>query len=644
VAASHRGEEGQAIRLAPLRRWGPTLAAALLILGGAAGAWFLFGPHRTVPAARRLARPDPRQVYDGPLTNVRPGVAYVGDAACMPCHAPIAESYRRHPMGRSLVPIAEVADRERYDAAHRNPFSFLDSRFEIDRQGAEVRHRRSRLDPAGWPVLQHDSAVHYAIGSGGRGRSYLTDRGGYLFQTPISWFGQKQVWDGSPGFSAALLSGRPVGGECLFCHTNRAHFREGSINRFDPPVFSGHAIGCERCHGPGDLHVRSSKALNIVNPARLSPGLREAVCEQCHLEGAVRILRRDRGLYDFRPGLPLEDFWTIFVCDAGPGGGRAAVTHVEQMHESRCFQESGGKLGCISCHDPHVHAEPPAAVAWYRRRCLECHERQPCSLPPAERLRRQPDDSCIACHMPRYGSADVVHVASTDHRVVRRPSLLPSPLGGEGSGVRGPLAFFHPARAAEDPRERGRDLGLALTQWIERGKEPPERSGLEALRLLSAAVEEDPEDMAAREAQGTTLMLLRRRSEALASFEGVLEREPEREAALAQAGSLAQDLRRWEAARGYWRRAVAVNPSMPAYRRRLVQVLIHLGAWEEARPEIQAWLRLDPCSLDARKTWIAALLHEGKQDEARAEFTRLESLPAPEVAEVRAWFGQQGPR
>ena len=29
---------------------------------------------------------------------------YVGDAACVRCHAEIAETYRQHPMGQSLVP------------------------------------------------------------------------------------------------------------------------------------------------------------------------------------------------------------------------------------------------------------------------------------------------------------------------------------------------------------------------------------------------------------------------------------------------------------------------------------------------------------------------------------------------------------
>jgi len=50
-----------------------------------------------------------------------------------------------------------------------------------------------------------------------------------------------------------------------------------------------------------------------------------------------------------------------------------------------------------------------------------------------QRESRQRDDSCIACHMPRSGSSDIVHTAVTDHRILRKPetegaSRPPSPL------------------------------------------------------------------------------------------------------------------------------------------------------------------------------------------------------------------------
>ena len=107
-----------------------------------------------------------------------------------------------------------------------------------------------------------------------------------------------------------------------------------------------HAIGCERCHGPGELHVRGDMEHTIVNPARLSPPLRDAVCEQCHLEGEARLLRAGRDLFDYRPGLPLADFWSVLVEARRSGEDAKAVNHVEQMYQSKCFQRPVGALQC----------------------------------------------------------------------------------------------------------------------------------------------------------------------------------------------------------------------------------------------------------------------------------------------------------
>jgi hypothetical protein len=562
-------------------------------------------------------------------------------------------------MGRSLAPAAEVARVEARDAAHHNPFDALGARFLVafDPAKREVHHRQTRADDAGRPVYTIDLPAHYAVGSGSRGRSYLTDRSGYLFQTPISWFAQKQIWDLSPGFAPELLAGRPVPGECLYCHANHAHFREGSINRYDEPVFAGHAIGCERCHGPGTLHVQSGDPDDIVNPRRLTPALRDSVCEQCHLEGATRVQRRGRGLYDFRPGLPLEDFWSVFVHTAEPGEERKAVTHVEQMHESRCYQASTGdhKLGCVSCHDPHVKPAPAERVAYYRGRCLSCHQsshqqadvsarRQAdgdhgCSLPVAVRLKQRPDDSCADCHMPRYGTADIVHTASTDHRVVRRPQAP----AGEAPGRRPlrPLVSFHRGRVEPGDGELARDLGVALVKMVLEGKAPPQPYSRPAVPLLDAALQRDPDDVPALEAKGLALRLLQRRPEALAAFERALAREPERDLCLMGAALCAHGMGWRPENLDYWRRSVAVNPYLPANRANLVQALFDAGAWDELGPQCQAWVRLDPASVGARQGWIACLLHEGKKDEARAEFAKLEALRPPQLAELRAWFEKQ---
>ena len=95
----------------------------------------------------------------------------------------------------------------------------------------------------------------------------------------------------------------------------------------------------------------------IVNPADLDPARREAVCNQCHLAGEAAIPRYGRGLYYFRPGDHLDDTLVVFVEGQRAGSGRA-VSQVEQMQSSRCYQASGEVMGCTTCHYPHLQPPP----------------------------------------------------------------------------------------------------------------------------------------------------------------------------------------------------------------------------------------------------------------------------------------------
>src|SRR4051812_49075015 len=86
----------RAARPAGGHRGARPLGAAIL-----GGAWFAWRQTRT-SGDHRVAR----LVAASPFGNVRPGVGYVGDAACARCHPAIVESYRAHPMGRSVAPAA----------------------------------------------------------------------------------------------------------------------------------------------------------------------------------------------------------------------------------------------------------------------------------------------------------------------------------------------------------------------------------------------------------------------------------------------------------------------------------------------------------------------------------------------------------
>ena len=341
----------------------------------------------------RPAEPDRTEVrvaptpISSPYLNARPGVAYVGDAACSRCHADLSESFRRHPMGRSATTPAGVKP----DAV--GPvFEVGDLAYSIERRDGRVFHRETRRGGAEGAPAVTEAEVRYVIGSGIRGYSFLVERGDGLYQSPIAWYAHGGRWDLPPGYREQNQHfGRRITAGCLYCHTNRFDTAESR-----PPVFHGLAIGCERCHGPGELHARQAGPAGggggpdrtIVNPAKLEPALREAVCEQCHFQGSDRSERPGRSLFDFRPGLPLDEFVMVFTHRSDPFNRSRAVGHVEEMRLSRCYRESGGRLGCISCHDPHRLPEPAERVAFYRGHCLNCHADRGCSMPRPARLAR----------------------------------------------------------------------------------------------------------------------------------------------------------------------------------------------------------------------------------------------------------------
>src|SRR4029079_3217429 len=108
------------------------------------------------------------------------------------------------------------------------------------------------------------------------------------------------------------------------------------------------AISCERCHGPGALHVAERKAGlpiqgsvddSIVNLRHLSREMQENVCSQCHLSGSVTVNLRGRSKSDFRPGLRLSDFLVSYRIDR-PQSAMSVSGQIEQMRLSRCYLES----------------------------------------------------------------------------------------------------------------------------------------------------------------------------------------------------------------------------------------------------------------------------------------------------------------
>ena len=208
------------------------------------------------------------------------------------------------------------------------------------------------------------AVVEYAFGSRDHYASLVgADEQGAPHILRLSHYqsGRESGWARTTGHSADAAGGRdllgkrlePIDGthRCLFCHSTNPT----AVLSKSGPESNDRGIGCERCHGPGGLHLKAVAAKfrdrAIINPRGASAEGRLRICGQCHS-------------YHQELTLPRTDsFWIRFQGTTLPW--------------SRCYTESAGGLDCVTCHDPHKSAEPSPEA--YTARCLSCHSASACS-------------------------------------------------------------------------------------------------------------------------------------------------------------------------------------------------------------------------------------------------------------------------
>ena len=377
---------------------------------------------------------------------------YVGNEACARCHAAIYASYSKTFMA---------------DASGAAPEHPMTADFIHQKSG--VHYRIYSQDGVAWlsferpsdPAARGKRELLYYIGSGRRGSSYLFSVDGFLFESPVNWYADRHVWDMAPAYGETheIPLNLPAFTSCLHCHVSGMQPpMKGTENKYPKPVFTQAGVGCERCHGPGGAHIKGGP---IVNPAKLAPDRRDAVCMQCHLEGTVAIERAGKHVYEFHPGDAFDDYVRHYVLVGGQKAGLGAVSQFEALAQSVCKKKSGRAMSCTSCHNPHYSPSPVERVSYYRDKCLACHG-------ATFGAKHHPDKvDCTACHMPSSPSTDVAHTEVTDHRILRYPEISPQLLQSAAGPAATPrLVPFPYSKQAEDDL---RDLALAWESLVESG-------------------------------------------------------------------------------------------------------------------------------------------------------------------------------
>lgn len=561
-----------------------------------------------------LPRPQPsaEQLPDHPSPPAPAPEQYVGSAACTECHRKQADEYHSHPMSQSLFAPDAGTPLEIYDNAKFSLGQFVT--YFVERTPDGILHHEQRVDAAGEVIYDQAMPIAFTVGSGARGRSYLIHHDGRFHVSPISWYTQPKEWGLSPGYNPRSHPRfeRQASHGCIACHAGQAVPHPSELNRFDEPPFREQAIGCERCHGPGRAHLQfhaqgggRQSADPIVNPAKLSGAKRDAVCNQCHLQGVRRVVRNRRTEFDFTPGMNLSDVWISFLKTEGIERGAAgAVSQVEQMYASQCYQHSNGALSCISCHNGHAPAKGEVRHEAYRRVCATCHtagKGVECSEDLTRRLSLHAADSCIECHMPSFPAADV-HAAQTDHRILRRPQGGSAPATHRSLRTESSPVIFQEPGVTVPPAVLDRALGIFLAEQAASGGSPQQAQ--EAIELLSQAVRDDDRDVEAHYLLGCAYLRLQRRQRALQEWEKVLALQPTHEDALEQMAIDAHETKDYPRARHYYEQLIQVNPHRSHYYGRFAHVLGKLGDLPGSIAAAEKCLELNP-SLVQSHVWLA---------------------------------------
>jgi predicted CXXCH cytochrome family protein len=313
---------------------------------------------------------------------------YVGSAACQKCHAEIYERWKKTPMANVVRDPREHPDAILPDLATNNVS----------------------------PQFTRDQ-VAFVYGSIWKQR-YFTKIGDDYFPEPAQWDVTHKAWrpyfvpkggDWWEPFYPPDNFQRPTGPTCDGCHSVDYNIRTKQVAEWN--------VGCERCHGPGSVHVDHATRGSILNPARMDYVSASDTCIQCHSQGRPLTNPIEGKYYDwpvgYRVGLNLSDYWQLEDHKLGelsfthfPEG----TAHKNRMQGNDFVQSLMYRRGiaCLDCHDVHGTKNYAQLRKPVNEICLDCHgpnsRNGPREATIAEHTHHKDGSagsSCVECHMPK---------------------------------------------------------------------------------------------------------------------------------------------------------------------------------------------------------------------------------------------------
>jgi Flp pilus assembly protein TadD len=449
-------------------------------------------------------------------------------------------------------------------------------------------------------VFRDTQPMGWIIGAGANGFGAVLQRGNYLFEAPLSYYTKTQKWELSPGYEADDIGfSRSIRAGCIACHSGRAYPTDQNTGRYTPTPFGETAIGCENCHGPGARHLRAVgrggslvEGPEIVNPERLSAELENNICMSCHEAGDARALKPGKTYQDFRPGIPLDNTFSILMVPFKPGDAddRDHLHLYFEMSMSKCFRASAGQLRCATCHDPHIEPSQMEAPAYFNGKCMGCHSNRACTLPVAARQQSKPQDNCIGCHMPRREATETAHTSLTNHRILMRPEEAWPEEAFQLNGSSLP-DLLHLNRVSGET-----DEVPGLTQ-LEAYREIAERMPEYAAsyrRVLGELEQTDPDHAEVQQGLGKRDLDNGDLQQAVAHLRRAVQLNPEAGTALAYLSEALAQENHLDEAIDVSEKAVSLEPYNALFRRTLISQLVDAKQYNKAVAAMELYMEIFP--------------------------------------------------
>ena len=223
-------------------------------------------------------------------------------------------------------------------------------------------------------------------------------------------------------------------------------------------------------------------------------------------------------------------------------------------------------------------------LAFFREKCLACHNQ------PEFAVTHHPENQdCTSCHMPRTGAINILHVAWTDHRILRIPETPQAVSNGETAQELVPIF---------SPGATDRDHAMACYQALLEGDRALETPAWEELRRLRESIANDKE---ALDALGNLAAERGDRDTAAQAFRRVLSLDPADLTALSNLGTLLAKQGSLKEAIPLLRKAFDQNRDIPGLAINLATVQCMAGDGPAARTTLTTALIYCPDLDDVRR-------------------------------------------